>query len=556
MPKMELDEAISKVKSLPAAVTDAMKITTLHHHKKHRHHSENAQLIQQQEDLKKKGIEEALDKAKETLSNMMEETETELDEAILTCKEYDAQTTATLDTNAAYRAQLAAMVAEAKGMIAEAKMMISQATTELDTLKTISEEHARQCEITITAKQDGLAILEADLAVSMKVENMTDCDDVTPGSTSTLMQCGTGYARRFKFAGHAAYDGFAQLKSKEGLVAVQRTAKMILKRDLGEDSYGNEKYVPAKRITRKGVIRHHRNMLVKTKNGLVQAYKKVAAVTLSTPSPDVVNRSSPLSADGAEALVNMTMETSPEPVSYNPEDLMEKCTVSGSPSCPMLRDALSQLTSEVRWARDQAAASLHETEAECKRLSEDYERQTQEWEQQLEENNMKLSENTGTLNDAEENLRQKVIEANELLKQLGDFRKECVKKIKEGAETICGIKSIRQELYQMQTYNPFIEDCEVGEWQPGECSVEREVVTPASNGGAECPIMIEKEPCNMQPCPIDCVVDVWSEFGACSKDCGGGIQTRVRRAITEDEHGGEPCGDLSETAECNMDACD
>ena len=36
-----------------------------------------------------------------------------------------------------------------------------------------------------------------------------------------------------------------------------------------------------------------------------------------------------------------------------------------------------------------------------------------------------------------------------------------MKKIKEGAETICGIKSIRQELYQMQSYNPFIEDCEV-----------------------------------------------------------------------------------------------
>merc|ERR1719387_3379026 len=441
--------------------------------------------------------------------------------------------------------------------------MINQATTELDTLKTISEEHARQCEITITTQQDGLAILEADLAVSMKVENMTDCDDVSPGSTTTLMQCGTGYARRFKFAGQAAshYDGFAQLKSKEGVVAVQRAAKMILK--VNDDSYGNSKYVPAKTITRKGVVRNHRHIPIKTKNGLVQRSKKVGVY--STPSPDVVNRSSPLSADGAEALVNMTMETSPEPVSYNPEDLMEKCTVSGSPSCPMLRDALSQLTAEVRWARDQAADDLYNTEQDCKRLTEDYERQTQEWEQQLEENNMKLSESTGNLNTAEENLRQKVMEANELLKQLGDFRKECVKKIKEGAETICGIKSIRQELYQMQTYNPFIEDCEVGEWQPGECSVEcgggertltREVVTPASNGGAECPIMLEKEPCNMQPCPIDCVVDVWSEFGACSKDCGGGIQTRVRRAITEDEHGGEPCGDLSETAECNMDACD
>merc|ERR1719331_3172452 len=68
--------------------------------------------------------------------------------------------------------------------------------------------------------------------------------------------------------------------------------------------------------------------------------------------------------------------------------------------------------------------------------------------------------------------------------------------------------------------------------------------------------MIEIEPCNLQPCPIDCVVGEWSEYGICSKDCGGGIQTRVRPALTDAEHGGEPCGDLSETMECNMDACD
>merc|ERR1719389_1447341 len=217
MPTMELDEAMTKVKKLPSAVTDAMKIAVPHHHRHHRHHTDDAQLLQQQEAMKKKGIEEALDKAKETLSNMMEETETELDEAILNCKDYDTQTTTTLDTNAGYRAQLGSQVAEAKAMIAEAKMMISEATNELDTLKIVSEEHAKQCEISITTQQEGLKILEADLAVSMRVENMTDCDDVSPGSSTTLMQCGTGYARRFKFAGNAAknYEGFAQLKSKE-----------------------------------------------------------------------------------------------------------------------------------------------------------------------------------------------------------------------------------------------------------------------------------------------------------------------------------------------------
>merc|ERR1719484_266135 len=179
---MALDEAVTKVKKLPSAVTDAMKITQPYLHRHHQRHGDNAQLLQQQEAMKKKGIEEALDKAKETLSNMMEETETELDEAILNCKEYDAQTVATLDTNAGYRAQLAGMVAEAKGMIAEAKMLINQAVGELDTLKTISEEHAMQCEMTITTQQEGLKILNEDLAVSMRVENMTDCDDVAPGS--------------------------------------------------------------------------------------------------------------------------------------------------------------------------------------------------------------------------------------------------------------------------------------------------------------------------------------------------------------------------------------
>jgi len=559
MPLMGLDEAAKKVKSLPATVTAAMQIKTLHHHKKHRH-GDNSALLQQEEEAKKKSIEAALDKAKLTLSNMMEETKEEMDKAILTCTEFDSQTVSTLDINKGYRAQLAAQVAEAKGFIAQAKMMISEATTELDSLKTISEEHAQQCFITITAKQEGLAILESDLSVSMKVENMTSCDDVTPGSTTTLMQCGTGYSRRFQFAGSAAQE-YAQLKTKEGMLAVQRTAKIMLGENLGEDSYEDKTFQPTRRITRKGLVKTHRELPIKTKNGLVEVVKRVG----STPSPDEVNRSSPLSAEGAEALVNMTMETSPEPVSYNPDDLMEKCTVSGSPSCPMLRDALSQLTSEVRLARDQAAYELSVTEEDCKRLAEEYERQTQQWEVQLEDNNAKLSEQTGVLNTAELDLAGKVEEANELLRQLKDFRADCAKKIKEGAETICGIKSIRQELYQMQSYNPFIEDCEEGDWQIGECSEEcgggertntREIISPARAGGAECGVLLEKESCNMQPCPIDCVVGEWSEYGMCSAPCGGGIQTRVRQPLTDAEHGGEPCGDLSEALECNVFACD
>jgi hypothetical protein len=60
----------------------------------------------------------------------------------------------------------------------------------------------------------------------------------------------------------------------------------------------------------------------------------------------------------------------------------------------------------------------------------------------------------------------------------------------------------------------------------------------------------------MQPCPIDCVVGEWSDYGMCSSPCGGGIMSRIRQPLTDAEHGGEPCGDLSETQECNVFACD
>merc|ERR1719236_293561 len=226
---------------------DAMKLPTLHHHKAHQH--ESAQLVQHEQKLEKKGIEEALDKAKETLSNMMEETETELDAAILECKEFDAQTTATLDENAGYRAALAEEVATSRGEIADAKAMISEAQVELEAIKKAATESAEMCAISIKTQQEGLAILESDLQVSMKVENMTDCDDVTPGSTTTLLQCGSGWAARFKFAGKAAnYEGFTQLKSKEGSLAVQRAAKMIMNLDYGKDGY-EKAFTPTKRIT-------------------------------------------------------------------------------------------------------------------------------------------------------------------------------------------------------------------------------------------------------------------------------------------------------------------
>jgi hypothetical protein len=286
----------------------------------------------------------------------------------------------------------------------------------------------------------------------------------------------------------------------------------------------------------------------------------------ATPSPDEVNKSSELSEDAGEALRNLTVAAMPPEQSYNPDELMVKCTVSGSPSCPMLADALSQLTSEVLWARDNAATALHETETECARIAEDFRIQNEGWELQLKQADAIFGKATADLATAEEEIRQKVVEANDLIEQLTVHRADCAEKIKTGAETICGIKSIRQELFQFQSYNPFIQDCEVGPWERSECSQEcaggeldvtRSVVTEPEGGGAECPPMLEKEACNPQACPIDCVTAEWSPWSACTKDCGSGMQTRTKEVVTEAENGGEPCGENTEPRDCpDLEPCD
>lgn len=41
--------------------------------------------------------------------------------------------------------------------------------------------------------------------------------------------------------------------------------------------------------------------------------------------------------------------------------------------------------------------------------------------------------------------------------------------------------------------------------------------------------------------PVDCVLDDWAPYGACSKRCGWGIKQRERRILVPAQNGGKPC---------------
>jgi hypothetical protein len=53
-----------------------------------------------------------------------------------------------------------------------------------------------------------------------------------------------------------------------------------------------------------------------------------------------------------------------------------------------------------------------------------------------------------------------------------------------------------------------------------------------------------------------CMVSDWSgEWGACSENCGGGVETQMRTVVTQQENGGAECPDLIKSRPCNQHEC-
>jgi hypothetical protein len=82
----------------------------------------------------------------------------------------------------------------------------------------------------------------------------------------------------------------------------------------------------------------------------------------------------------------------------------------------------------------------------------------------------------------------------------------------------------------------------------------RTVVQEPKNGGKACPELTQTKDCNTHACPVDCVVSEWSPWSGC-KSCGGGIETQTRTVIQRPENGGKACPELTQTRNCNTQPC-
>merc|ERR1719240_2053570 len=268
--------------------------------------------------------------------------------------------------------------------------------------------------------------------------------------------------------------------------------------------------------------------------------KRRMASTLGAPSP------APKTVDAAPA-------PAPAPISdahAEHETLPDrpKCSTDQA-NCPVLFDQISQMVGEILDALQKVRKEIAETEAHCKAVTEDYEGQIAEWEEILDNDQVKLAQAIETENTNAESLRQKVIEYDALNEEFVAKKTTCDAKKTEIVNTLCGIKIVRLEVYHNEgVYDILIQDCEVGDWVDNDCdvtcgggeqSVTREILQeagPPENPGAECPPVVQKQACNTQGCPIDCKMEDWSGWTACSKDCGGGVKQKSRSVDIQAEN--------------------
>lgn len=89
----------------------------------------------------------------------------------------------------------------------------------------------------------------------------------------------------------------------------------------------------------------------------------------------------------------------------------------------------------------------------------------------------------------------------------------------------------------------------------------RTITNHAKKGGDGCQgvELSQTRGCSEKACEkqVDCVWGEWSEFGACTATCGGGMHTRDRHVAVSPRNGGKPCEPLikQEVRTCNEQKC-
>lgn len=573
MMNMTTERALRSLPSpLPQQLEGAVQLVQLG--TKHAHHTAEPQTaFLQANEFKSKvfahfksqgGTMQDPNSARPMLNSMAEASARKMDIAQLTCAESSEKGAKTTEDTRQDISEYNAQGAATRAHVLLAETNIATIQDKLPKLNEALDLHKHKCEQDLAALKTQVELVEQDATTLQSVVQMTQC-----AATTSLLQC--KHPRRHTFImidHHATAMKASELKS--------RRAKRALQKAL-EDTYhtgrdAGEREVPVflevashHRHGRRAAVRHlrahhHKSHSHHHRSGHHATHKhhshRVHHKSVHhTHTALLMEHQSPPNAPNS---------TNTTDVPQNAAQMRRKCSAVENPNCDTMREKFLLMQTGVTDKKEDLEDQIVKLESGCEATRVNYEAQMDDFQTRLKDQQAMLAEATKVVVETEEQTRLKGRQLAQLELENKRAMLACKRNLDGLAAEVCSVKQIRQELYKMNMDRTFIQDCEVSAWTPQECSVScaggsqqmtRTVVIPSQLGVACPPLMMERR-CNEQACPIDCELESWGGWSACSAGCGGGIKQRVRAVGIQAEHNGKPCGATSESSSCNVDACD
>jgi len=468
-----------------------------------------------------------IDGARKLLNDMIYESMVKYDAEIAKCTDYYASQCGAME---ACRGQIAAsnyIAANSRSLILDSQSTINQCEVDIPEGRNELEQHNMKCEHELKRLRDRLKVVSGDIAIMTTVLEMTDCEGAKflQMEKPVLLRCKGNCTKDGKFMkkSFVTFDNsvlrqkLAQLQSSFSHQISQSNLADLFEGIQSMDSAGNWTQLPNK-------------------------------TDFNNP-PVPVTR------------------VSGKPSPY-PRKWVSKCGchLGQSPQCFKLQGRFLLIQSGIQDEEANLLEQIAEMERTCDETRQVIETQIANDQDSLSNAQTKLAASTEKEANAGEIARQTAKENEQLNDDLVTQMKKCSGNYINFETEMCALKKIRGELYKMQGggHDAFFQDCEVGKWEPEECTqvcntgeqtLTRGVMT-AAQGGADCLPLTAIRKCNTQPCPVDCELSSWSEWSKCSAKCGGGIQQRLRDVKRAMRYGGKPCGTTSESIACNGQACE
>jgi len=522
-------------------------------------------------ELEKYNPTSSLKKARTMLGQMITEATMEYDQLQLECSMFFKKQCGLLETCREDISSANSLAAEWRGKILSAQSEINMCEVRLPRLQENLDSSIKECNMRLGFLRRDLGVVMNDISVMANVLKLTDCKG---GSTFAQMEglrirrCkGNCSKASFDTVDHHALRGqLEMLKSSHVREAVQRGLQESASDEAVKAAAQPQGQQPQGQQPQGQQPQGQQPQGQQPPQGAAVAVPPAGAGA-SVTLPPATLRSMNKTEWRNEPLPQEELPDDPcSGIDYDDGRRSTGCVPRATPQCYNLANKFLNIQTETVDKRDELLEEIRLLEAACEETKLTLEGEIQMFTTKLSDEHTKLAEGTSGENTAAEEGQMKSTEHTELKKGMFTSRSTCSAKFRGLEGELCALKKIRTELFKMKgAKHPFFQDCTVGDWEETECSLtcgggvqelHRSVIMPATGGGSACPPLKQMQSCQEQPCPVDCKLEEWSGWSACSAECGGGVMERARNVLVHPRYEGKPCGDTSETVSCNMQACD